>query len=186
MTRYDFIEWCKHTHDVSCNQKYDSNILYSKHLQYVAAYAHRFKHLVGNGWVEGSPYSMFDCVEMACYGHDLIEDARVTYNDIKDKVGKFVADLIYCCTEEKGRDRTERHAEKYYQELTVNKTAIFVKLCDIMANLTYSILTNSDMIKNQVAEYPKIKGFLWYKEFEEMFVFLEALLALGSGKVITG
>jgi (p)ppGpp synthase/HD superfamily hydrolase len=125
---------------------------------------------------------MFDCVEMACYGHDLIEDARVTYNDIKDKVGIFVADLIYCCTEEKGRNRDERHSDRYYQELSMNKTAIFVKLCDIMANLTYSILTNSDMYKNQVKEYPKMRAFLWFKEFEEMFMFLDKLFALNSGQ----
>lgn len=178
MTRYDFIQYSKHRHDVACNQKYDVNLPYSKHLDYVAAHAHRFKHLISLGWLDRGIFTLWDCVEMACYGHDLIEDARVTYNDIDQMVGEATADIIYCCTEEKGRDRDERHSEKYYLYLAENREAVFVKLCDIMANVTYSILTNSSMYDKHKREHEKTMKYLYREDLKPMFDYLDKLFSL--------
>lgn len=112
---------------------------------------------------------------MGCWGHDLIEDARVTYNDIKNRVGADVADIIYCCTEEKGKDRPGRHPEKYYLELAENNLAIFVKLCDITANVTYSILTKSSMYDTHKEEHKKTHKYLYRIEYKPMFDYLEKL-----------
>lgn len=178
MRKQEFIDWCVFRHDVECNQKYDNDMLYSKHLQFVAAHAHRFRHLLGSQWIESTTFTVWDCVEMACYGHDLIEDARVTYNDLVGKVGKYVADLIYCCTEEKGRDRNERHSGNYYAGLASNKVATYVKLCDIMANVTFGVLTNSKMYLTQKAEHEKTLKYLFVPEYQEMFDHLDKLFTL--------
>ncbi len=178
MNSQEFIEYCKHQHDVVCNQKYDGNLPYSKHLDYVLAQAKKFKHLLKDDTTTDATYNL---VIYGCAGHDLIEDARITYNDIINiigtkHVGEFIADIIYCCTEEKGKNRDERHSDKYYKELSKNKLAIFVKLCDIIANVKYSILTNSSMLDKHRKEYVKMRSYLWVDEYTEMFIYLEKLL----------
>jgi (p)ppGpp synthase/HD superfamily hydrolase len=178
MTTSDFKQWCKERHDIYANQKYDENLPYSKHLEFVEAHFHRFKHLIGKGWVDYGVYDAHTSALMGCWGHDLIEDARITYNNIKDMVGKEVADIIYCCTEEKGRDRDERHSEKYYTELAVNRLAVFVKLCDIMANATYSILTKSSMYAKHKKEHEKSKKYLYGEDYKLMFDYLDRLFEL--------
>lgn len=148
------------------------------HLRYVVAQFYRFKHLLRNDWNDKRVYNVDAVVEMGCWGHDLIEDARATYNDIKDLVGTEIADIIYCCTEEKGKDRPGRHPEKYYLELAENKLAIFVKLCDIMANVTYSILTKSSMYEKHKIEHEKTKQYLYREEYKEMFDHLDKLFMI--------
>lgn len=168
----EFVQWAKQQHDVTCNQKYDTDLPYSKHLDFVMDQARLFKHLLpeGKGWV----------VMAACAGHDLIEDARVTYNDIRDKIGPEVADIIYACTEEKGRNRDERHSEKYYLQLSTNPLAIFVKLCDIIANVKFSILTNSTMLAKLKNEHPKTTHYLYLSgiAYGDMFRYLDVLFDL--------
>lgn len=171
-----FKEYCKIRHDIEVNQKYDGNLPYSKHLDFVASFAYRFKYLLEVYDVENSV--LFEVVLSACYGHDLIEDARLTYNDVKDKAGETVADIIYKCTEEKGRNREERHSERYYLELGSSPIALFVKLCDILANVTYSILTNSTMYYKHKKEHEKTKAYLYMPTFKPMFDYLDKLFDL--------
>lgn len=178
MDSIDFILFCKKKHDEEVNQKYDGNIQYSKHLEYVDAQYFRFKHLLKKEWFDYGTYSVYEVARMGCYGHDLIEDARVTYNDIVQMVGRQIADIIYHCTEEKGKNRDERHSEKYYMELAEDKLAIFVKLCDIMANTAYSILTKSDMYQKHKKEHEKTMKYLYREEFKPMYEYLDKLFAL--------
>lgn len=175
-SKSQFIEYCMKRHDDVVNQKYDGNLPYSKHLEYVLAFARRFKYLVDTysliNWNE------WDYVEMGCAGHDLIEDARVTYNDIAEMTDLKLADIIYCCTEDKSKNRDERHSQAYYNALALNELAIFVKLCDIMANATYSVLSNSSMYKKHKLEHEKTKRYLFVKRFEPMFEYLDKLFTL--------
>lgn len=174
LKKQNFITWCRVRHDHDCNQKYDGNMPYSKHLEFVVAQAKKFKYLLDSDWTDGE-FTLWDCIEMACWGHDLIEDARVTYNDIVERVGKFTADLIYACTEEKGKDRNGRHNEKYYTELAASKYGIFVKLCDICANATFSVLTNSSMLEKHRKEHEHTIFYLYRKEYKPMFDYLDGL-----------
>lgn len=178
MRSSEFIEWCKYQHDTVCNQKYDGNLPYSKHLDFVHAQYKRFNYLIGDGWVDYGTWTVLQSLEMGCYGHDLIEDARVTYNDIVEKVGPEVAEVIFCCTETAGRTREERHDLSYYQRCASNRLAVFVKLCDIMANVTYSILTKSKMYKKHKAEHEKTMKYLYREEFKPMYDYLDKLFAL--------
>lgn len=177
MQLQDFREWCIQRHDIECNQKYDTWLPYSMHLRYVVAQFHRYKHLLPTGWYD-SILHVPEAAEMGCWGHDLLEDARVTYNDLKDRVGKAVADVIWGCTEDSGRDRDERHSDAYYKRCSENDISVFVKLCDIIANVTYSILTKSDMYKKHKKEHEKNKLWLYRDEYKPMFDHLDKLFAI--------
>jgi hypothetical protein len=143
------------------------------HLRYVVAQFRRYRHLLPK-WLE-YVINVEEAAEMGCWGHDLLEDARTTYNDVRDKVGKAVADIIWGCTEDAGRDREERHSDAYYTRCSGNILSTFVKLCDIIANLSYSIMTKSDMYKKHLAEREKNKKWLYREEFKPMFDHIDKL-----------
>lgn len=178
-----FKDWAIHQHDVECNQKYAKVLPYSMHLHYVDHQARRFNHLI--------PGDKLFLVRAACYGHDLIEDARITYNDIiemakKGMVGvpsesaEELAEIIFLCTEMRGRNRAERKNDVFYHQLAQNELAVFVKLCDIIANLKYSILENSSMYDKYLAEWPKVREALrgHLTTYHNMFAHIDKLLSL--------
>jgi len=120
-------------------------------------------------------------VRMAAWGHDLIEDARITYSDIVHDVGEQVADIIFCCTEEKGRNRKERHSDQYYKQLALNRLAVYVKLCDVIANVTYSLATCSSMYNKYRSEFKDFKAYCQNgDEFLEIWIYLERLLKVNN------
>lgn len=171
MTGLEWTQFCYNQHDVVCNQKYDNQHNYSFHLEMVRREAVRLS--------EGILTKEETLLALAgAVGHDLIEDARLTYNDIKDKVGIEVADIVYACTEEKGKNRKERHSDIFYTELAQNELAVFVKLCDIIANVKYSILTNSSMLEKYKSEYEKMHSFLFTAKYRYVFNCLLKLLAI--------
>lgn len=165
----------KRQHDIICNQKYgpvEFNIPYSFHLKMVENQYRKFHHLLN--------INERMLVLAACHGHDLIEDARMTYNDIINISCVEIAEIIYCCTESTGRNRKERHDEEFYKRLTSNELAIFVKTCDIIANVKFSLLENSRMFDKYKKEFPFYKGIIMSTthRFNEMLVYLEKLLEL--------
>lgn len=164
-----FPDFAIHQHDVECNQKYANHLPYSFHLRMVSAQARRFEKLLHPTEVT--------LVKAACYGHDLIEDARMTYNDIK-ATDERLAEIIYLCTEMRGRNREERKSADFYLLLKTDKLAVFVKLCDMMANVYFSAMSNSKMFEKYKAEYPKVKEYLFTDEYSEMFTYLDKLFKL--------
>lgn len=128
-------EWCIEQHR-NTNHFYDEYLPYEFHLRMVAQVADDFIHLPENRWSD---------IELACWGHDLIEDTRTSYNDCKKALGEYVASIIYAVTNEKGKDRSERANDNYYKLIRETPGAVFVKLCDRIANVQYSKLTKSRM-----------------------------------------
>lgn len=166
-------QYFSHLHDVEVNQKYAKTLPYSFHLDLVANQASRFSHHIP------SDYPYYSAVWAAIYGHDSIEDARLTYNDVKEMFGEIAANIIYLCTEDKGRNRSERKSERWYQELRTNDLAVFVKLCDIIANSLFSLSTGSSMFKKYKSEYiQKVKPHLYCEEYKDMFGFLDKIYEL--------
>lgn len=104
---------------------------YSFHLQMVVKAAEQF-------FTEAHSEEARDMIRAGCWVHDVIEDCRQTYNDVKDAVNEDVAELAYALTNEKGRNRAERANEKYYAGIRATPYATYVKLCDRIANVTYS------------------------------------------------
>lgn len=172
-----------HLHDIECNQKYNKILPYSFHLDMVEKQAIKFIHLIPNEKL--FPLNSFNSdtiktlVIIGCQGHDSIEDARITYNDLVEKFEESVAEIIYLCSENKGRNRTQRKNDNFYIELKQNKYAVFVKLCDIIANVKFGLLSNSTMFDKARKEYPKIKEHLSiWAEYKPMFDYLEKIFEL--------
>jgi (p)ppGpp synthase/HD superfamily hydrolase len=171
-------------HDVECNQKYNKRLPYSFHLEMVTQMAEKFKSCIPNRYDRAYPDNSFsamtiwDQIIISCLGHDSIEDARLTYNDLKDKFGEISAEIIYCCTEVRGHNRDERHSVEYYEYLAKNDLAIFVKLCDICANVTFSLLSNSSMFLKHKKEHEKTKQYLYKEEYKIIFDYLDTLFTL--------
>lgn len=165
------IEEIYHIHDVVCNQKYDGYLPYSFHLKAVVKQAKKYSESTG--------FVFLEPILIAAAGHDLIEDARMTYNDVVNLTSQIVANIVYCCTEEKGKNRAERHSEKFLIELRQNKFGVFVKLCDIMANVLYSKLTTSSMFDRYQKEFPRLKECLFVEgEYNVLWNDLEKELNL--------
>ena len=174
----DIVVWAYGEHDLICNQKYATDLRYSMHLRYVEAQAKRFKHLVINDDNDFSELALWETIVAACACHDLIEDARKSYNDIREVAGENVAEIVFLLTENKGRTRADRHNANYYLEMKANELAVFVKLCDITANILYSALSGSSMLKKYREEYSIVKSYLYCEEYKEMFENLESLLGI--------
>lgn len=144
-----FKEWAIQQHR-EVNHRYHEYLPYEFHLEMVVEIATKFKHVLPT---INMPPSIFDdekrcqLIEDACWGHDLIEDTRITYNDVDNKGGKYLADIIYALTNEKGKNRKERANEIYYKGIRSIPGAIFVKLCDRIANVKFGLLIKGRMIE---------------------------------------
>ena len=68
--------------------------------------------------------------ELMCIalGHDVIEDTRQTYNDVKKATSEMVAEIVYALTNEKGKTRKDRANTKYYDGIKDCEFATFVTL----------------------------------------------------------
>ena len=140
------------------NCKYDGEN-YFLHISMVMDNLHKYKYI----------FNLPDDRDVAvCSGftHDLIEDAKQTYSNICSVAGKDVADVTLAVTDVPAENRLMRHL------LTMGKTvkdyrAIIVKMCDMLANASYSRYTKSSMYSKYVEEYqyrkPIFKKALtWY------------------------
>lgn len=124
----------------SVNQTYGDSLPYGYHLDMVVNGIRDFGHLVCA--CEDDVLPLF----FGGYYHDSIEDARLTYNDVmktarhflKEEQAFLATEIAYALTNDKGRTRTERAGDKYYQGIRQTPYAPFVKLCDRLANITYS------------------------------------------------
>lgn len=140
---------------------------YWNHLYAVVGVAERFGHLI--------PQESWETVISSCWCHDVIEDTRQTYNDVKAATNEQVAEIVYALTNEKGKNRKERANAKYYFGIKTTPFATFVKMCDRIANVEYSIQTGSRMYE----VYQKEREFaatLYDRHYLEMFEHLQDLL----------
>ena len=152
--------WALHE---SVGQAYDKNQPYGVHLSMVADAAMKYGYEVVAKEEDVVPL-MF-----AAYYHDSIEDARLTYNDVTAIARKYMAveqaymaaEIVYALTNDKGRTRQERAGEKYYAGIRETPYAPFMKLCDRLANMTYSFSgtndANNHMHRVYESEWPHFK-----------------------------
>ena len=168
------IEWVLSQHR-DTNHMYDKYLPYEFHLRMVVEAAKKFQNLI-------TYEKDLDSVILGAWGHDLIEDTRVSYNDVKQELGEMAADIIYACTNEKGKNRKERANNKYYDGIRTTPYAVFVKLCDRIANVQYSKMSGSRMFEMYRKENPDFMAQLGFgpesnylHEYADMFVYLSKL-----------
>ena len=154
----------------SVNQFYDKTKPYSFHLEMVYNFGNNYAHLLPND--ESRLYAL-----SACWTHDLIEDTRLTYNDVRQALGGPIAEITYALTNEKGRNRKERANDKYYEGIRNTPLATFVKLCDRLANVSYSKQQGSSMLNAYRKDQAYFVEQLSMNGCKPMFEELETLLA---------
>lgn len=177
-------------HDVEVNQKYNG-YPFSLHLKAVLANCSRFRHLLKQDT------QTYHLVLAGCLLHDSIEDARLTYNDVKafvkpyvhstvgltvDEFCTYVAEIVILLTEySRGRTREERHPDSYFTDLRGENLARYVKLCDIGANRMYSLFMNQhDMYMKYVNEFPRVKELTMVEHslgdpFQEIYDYIDGI-----------
>lgn len=123
------------------DQRYDGIFPYVKHLDDVVAVLDRFD-FSGDFIVAG-------------YLHDAIEDGNLSYNKIKKNFGEDVAEMVFCVTDEIGRNRKEKK-EKTLPKTASNRNAVILKLADRIANIEHG--GKIDMYRK---EYPEFRQALY-------------------------
>lgn len=151
------------------NHFYDTYLPYSFHLRMVVKACYDFLELI--------PENKRHIVISAAWLHDTIEDARLTYNDVKSKSNEYVAEIVRAVTNYgRGRDRNERMPDFIYEDIKNTEFATFVKLADRIANVQYSKMTGSSMFKKYNKEQDHFKSKLFVDgELTKMWEYLDNL-----------
>ena len=110
-----------------------------------------------------------DDVKIPCALHDCIEDDALSFNDIKNEFGEKIAEIVFCVSDELGRNRKERKA-KSYPKIRSNKTAIIVKICDRYANIEFSATRDKGKLQMYINEMPEFRENLEYMEEQNINV----------------
>ena len=153
----DQIRQSAHELHQSVNQVYGDDLAYGFHLDMVVEGVICYGYLVCEREEDVVP------LFFGSYFHDSIEDARQTYNDVLGRARKWMTEeqalmateIVYALTNDKGRTREERAGEKYYQGIRTTPYAPFVKLCDRLANVTYSCSVDSGRNGSRMREVYK-------------------------------
>jgi (p)ppGpp synthase/HD superfamily hydrolase len=163
-------KWFSYYHHGVTLHMYDGVTYHEGHLTRVAGIAQRFIN-----WI---PEEVRDTVLAACWLHDVIEDARVTYNDVKQLFGEDVAELVYAVTNEKGRVRKDRANHKYYHGILNTPYATFVKLCDRIANIEAGKEKGNSMIDAYRKEHAHfVQQLDDHFRYASMWTYMDELLA---------
>ncbi|SRR3989304_4125001 len=108
--------------------------------------------------------------------HDTIEDSIYNYSDVKKIFGINVAEMVYLCTDFRGRNRKQRKPDALYEEMKGNPRAVIIKLADRIANVMFSI-ESGEMIDTYKKEHNHFKESLYTPGVgEEMWKCLDLLL----------
>ncbi len=168
------------------NHTYGDGLPYAFHLRLTASYVTRFGHLLLEDAEE------MDTIYAAAWFHDTIEDARLTYNDLKKIFTQLnvlgcridvvqAAELVYALTNDKGRTREERAGDSYYVGICQVKGAPFLKMCDRLANVRYSTLfgIHQRMAEVYAREMPHFLSQLGHFVPQEMVAAANRMLSEG-------
>ena len=141
----------------SVNQVYGDDLPYGFHLDMVAESVNSYGYMVCAREEDVVP------LYFGSFFHDSIEDTRQTYHDVLKRARKWMTEdqalmateIVYALTNDKGRTRAERAGEKYYEGIRQTPYAPFVKLCDRLANVTYSCSVDNGRQGNRMREVYK-------------------------------
>lgn len=148
-------------------QTYGDGVPYSVHLTYVVGIAEKFLHYV--------PAEKRQQILQAAWLHDCMEDCGVSYNDLVNRFGEFVAEIVFSVSNEMERDRKAKML-KTLPKTALNKYGRYIKICDRVVNLLYSKLNKSSMYKKYCGEAPTFKEYLYVEgEFPDMWALLDEL-----------
>lgn len=119
---------------------------YEFHLKQVRDVCFEFRYLLNE--------DQWDYAFASAWCHDTIEDTRQTWNDVKENVNEYVADVSLLLQTPKGKTRKERHSTEYYAAISENSIATFVKIADRIANMRNGLRAGNSMVIKYGKEMP--------------------------------
>lgn len=146
LTHFDLLAQTAARVHAETNHHYGGYLPYEFHLRLTASFASRYMYCLE------VDEATEETIVAAALFHDAIEDARLTYNDLKELLTRLrdehnllldataAAEIVYALTNDKGRTRAERAGAAYYAGIRQTPWAPYVKMCDRLANMTFSTL----------------------------------------------
>ena len=117
---------------------------YAQQIEHIRKMAHELHQSVNQTYGDELPYGYhLDMVVNGIrdFGHLVLakeEDLIPLFFGGYFQQALMATEIAYALTNDKGRTRAERAGEKYYKGIRETPYAPFVKLCDRLANITYS------------------------------------------------
>ena len=124
-------------------------------------------------------FKLSDNIKVACWLHDTLEDTKTTYDELVTHFGLEVAEMVYCVTDELGRNRKEQKT-KTYPKIKANPDAIYVKLCDRIANIEASIENNPHKLDKYLTEHKDFVDALYTPHDSEKPIWIHYFSLISS------
>lgn len=143
---------------------------YTHHLAAVADVVRRFCQDI----VETAAYdlTLYDCILVAAWLHDVVEDTPTKLKEIEEMFGPDVAVLVNAVTNEAGPNRKVR-AALTYPKIRATPGAVALKLADRIANVEHG----GKMVEVYRKEYEDFRRALYTPaQYEDMWAHLDGLL----------
>ena len=131
-------------------QTYDGSP-YTKHLEMVDTVARKYLNYINCQDREN--------VLAACWCHDLIEDTAITKNQVSDVLNYQIAEIVFSVTNEHASSKLDR-IHKTFSKIGKSQLAVFVKLCDRIANTSNSKIYATEKYNKYIFEFPIFKYYL--------------------------
>lgn len=96
----------------------------------------------------------------AAWLHDVVEDTYTKIEEVRDRFGINVAEIVSRLTDSPGRNRIERHLHTYHA-IRADDDALLVKLCDRRHNQARSITHGEHWMAMYLKEFNYFKFALW-------------------------
>ncbi len=159
---------------IHANQFYGDPALkipYTVHLSLAESKAQKYLYLL--------PEEDRETAIISIWLHDSREDQGQSYNDIKKLFEAKVAEVVYCLSNNDGRNRKEIAINTYGPKTSTNRIAVYDKLADRLANVEFGVHNASRMLKAQKEEFPYMVGVLYFPgEFDPMWADLADMLGV--------
>lgn len=142
---------------------------YSTHLEKVLFFIHKYRDFNQEAW--------FHTAEVLGWLHDIIEETHVTQTNISELFGPQIASTVHALTPDKHLSRRELLNSDFYSNLHNFPHAVFVKICDRLANVEYcTYFPNPKKMKMYRTEQARFRKQLYKEEHHGMWEELEFLL----------
>ncbi len=116
---------------------------------------------------------------IAAWLHDVVEDTGRSVDEVRERFGARVAELVWAVTNEPGPNRKERHLKTYPKTLAT-PGAVRLKLADRISNVEASLKARKDLLSMYRREYPGFRQALHRPgEADPMWAHLDDLFSRG-------
>lgn len=116
--------------------------------------------------------------------HDVIEDTPTNYRQVLEATSETVAEIVYACTDELGRNRKERKvrtlAHLHAWTMQRGEAALTVKLADWIANVEAALredLRKLQMYRKDWPEFSQFRERFPADQLEPMWLWLSSAIS---------